>query len=160
MDTLGLSTDNKAILSGSTVPIASPSDPRTQLAANHPVILKVAADSNAVVANIGRHLDLPSAPQINGRVFKVSDKVANGSPEMVFAISSQTPIERSTLALTRPTGQGYQPLGDIRKANRDYRLKPFNNLGPSFRLYEQSRKQSGSISGSSSGNSYERSSSS
>ncbi|KAI9776168.1 MAG: hypothetical protein M1839_000584 [Geoglossum umbratile] len=128
METLGLSTDNYTISPGSIVPTASPKELLIRLLVNHPVILKkIAADSNAVIeANIGKHLNLPSAPRINGREFRIGDNIADGSPKMFFICYHTANGNREIyVGANQADWAGLPAIDDIRRADRDYRLEPY-----------------------------------
>ncbi|KAI9776300.1 MAG: hypothetical protein M1839_000461 [Geoglossum umbratile] len=115
------------VLPGSVVPTASPRELLISLLVNRPTMLqKIATDIDSV---LGKHLDLPFAPQINGKEFTLKKAIANGSPKMFFACYHIKNGNRELyIGANEADWTGLPAIGSIRREDLDYRLRSYISL--------------------------------
>ncbi|KAI9784314.1 MAG: hypothetical protein M1839_002375 [Geoglossum umbratile] len=124
---LGLQEEEYTVSEGDKVPTASPRQLLICLLVNHPVIQeKLEVDGDTALADIGRHLKLPSAPQIDGKRFILKEYVADGAPKMFFVCNHvQTGGRELYVGSNQENWQGLPAIRDIRRADRDRRLETY-----------------------------------
>ncbi|KAI9776304.1 MAG: hypothetical protein M1839_000465 [Geoglossum umbratile] len=127
MDQLGLANVAYVVTPGHPVPTASPRQLLISLLLNHPVILeKLRKDGDVVLADIGKHLKLPSIPFLDKKEYQLRRDVADGTPKMFFACYHIKGGQQELFVGSNQADWGaLSAIGDIRRADRNERIRTY-----------------------------------